>query len=47
MPFNRHLDSRTRRVSRLPGILATADRPMRVFDDLGKAQRRIDRQPGG
>jgi hypothetical protein len=34
-------------VSRLLGILATADRPMRVFNDLDAARRWLDRQPGG
>lgn len=32
---------------RLMGILATADRPMRVFNDLEAARRWLDRQQGG
>lgn len=40
-------DDQVDRVSRLLGILATADRPMRVFRNLEPARRWIDRQPGG
>lgn len=39
-------DAQVDRVSRLLGILATADRPMRVFNDLATARRWLDRQTG-
>lgn len=39
-------DAQLDRVSRLLGILATAGRPMRVFNDLEAARRWLDRQPG-
>lgn len=38
-------DSQVERTERLLGILATADRPMRVFRSLEPAQRWIERQP--
>jgi hypothetical protein len=38
-------DSQVERVDRLLGILATADRPMRVFRDLEPARRWIERLP--
>lgn len=40
-------DAQVDRVNRLLGILATADRPMRVFRELEPARRWIDQQPGG
>lgn len=38
-------DTQVERIERLLGILAAADRPMRVFRSLAPAQRWIERQP--
>lgn len=38
-------DNEVERIERLLGILATANRPMRVFRNLDPAQRWIERQP--
>ena len=38
-------EAQTERVSRALGVLASADRPMRIFDDLDKARRWIEGLP--
>lgn len=38
-------DAQAERVSRVLGVLASADRRMRLFDDLDKARRWIESQP--